>query len=338
MECWIRRPKEKYRRSFSIICRTPSGKTYTLKDERILAINSLYKSGTQDEQVCLKQLEEIRLEYLARPIVLYLDANLDIFHRYWEAIYKDRPSEETSKKSRYNTFKRALGILGKIDLASGTRADFQKALKPVPKSQAWVYAGCYNALLKFIGRTDVTVLAPARPKPIPRHLTLEQIESVVKLLPDEWKLLVWTAFGTGCRFGELFALEKYFNGVVKVEWQRTKTWDRKEPKNKVIRDVPVISQSRPYLQEWMKLDPEIKKDMRKKERGSKILRHACAGALIPEVTIHDLRHSYAIHLLSLGISLTDVARALGDGMAVVQMYYTGFAMSDSQALRLAQGI
>jgi len=102
--------------------------------------------------------------------------------------------------------------------------------------------------------------------------------------------------------------------------------------------VPVISAARPWLEQWLAVAVELKQAMRKPSRGSKVMRAACKAANVPEITFHDLRHCYAIHLLRLGRELTDVALALGDGMEVTQRYYTGFAMANSAAKRMASGI
>jgi integrase len=44
---------------------------------------------------------------------------------------------------------------------------------------------------------------------------------------------------------------------------------------------------------------------------------------------HDLRHSYAIHMLEkVEVSLTMVAKLLGDSIQVVEQYYAGFALGE----------
>ena len=59
-----------------------------------------------------------------------------------------------------------------------------------------------------------------------------------------------------------------------------------------------------------------------------MLQQACKAAFLQEkekhLKFHDLRHSYAIYLLSLGMSLERVAQSLGNSIQFCQQYYVGF--------------
>jgi integrase len=46
------------------------------------------------------------------------------------------------------------------------------------------------------------------------------------------------------------------------------------------------------------------------------------------IKFHDLRHSYAIHLLNQGVPIGLVAQALGDSVQVTQENYLGFCLTD----------
>jgi site-specific recombinase XerD len=44
-----------------------------------------------------------------------------------------------------------------------------------------------------------------------------------------------------------------------------------------------------------------------------------------QLKFHDLRHSYAIHLLAIGMTMEDVARSIGDTIEVCEEFYAGFS-------------
>lgn len=50
---------------------------------------------------------------------------------------------------------------------------------------------------------------------------------------------------------------------------------------------------------------------------------------------HDLRHSYAYHCLAKGLTIREVALALGDRMEVAEEYYTGFQIRLKEATKFA---
>lgn len=341
-EYWLRTPKQNKRPAFSVYTRL-NGKTLTLRDERIDSINKLYKSGVQDAQVCERQLREIIQEYAGTPPKEhYLQANLDIFDRFWTKYCEDSTAKAVSLESRKNAFKRALSKLGAHDLANSPKAIFKAIVDAVPAEQSWVYAGCYNSLLKYIGRTDVKIKGQKRPKPKPAHLSLEQFIQVASHLPDRWKALCWVAFGTGARFGELFAMEQLDTSSVRIRQQWT--YDKgvltkdAETKNRVVRDVGVISEARSWVPKWLATSEEEKEWLRKSFDAAAVMRAACRKAGLTEITFHDLRHSYAIHCLEKGREITDVAAMLGDEVATTQRYYTGYGASHKMAKRFAEGI
>ena len=54
-----------------------------------------------------------------------------------------------------------------------------------------------------------------------------------------------------------------------------------------------------------------------------------------DISPHDLRRSFAIHLLSeKGFTITDVAFLLGDNESVVQDYYAGYSLTENMIINL----
>lgn len=343
-EYWIKRPKGK-NHSFEIYERFNRKYSKKIKDARITAINKLYKEGTQDAQVCEAQLRTILAELSKIEKPIYTDANLDIFERYWTDFSKRSESMPHSLQSRRNAFKRALAALGNKDLTTASIDDFQAIVRAQSHSQSWVYAGCFITLLNYIGRPGMVIKGLKRIPTTPAHLTLTQFIQMVQYLPENWKILAWVAFGTGARFGELFALAPISDVIVRVgrQWAYKKDPVLKRyvldsgalTKTRTTRDVGVLPEAVPWLIKWYELPLDVKETMRRTTRAPKILRAACQKAQVPEIVFHDLRHSYAIRLLVLGFQLSEVAQALGDLMSTVQRYYTGVGMSSEQVMRFA---
>jgi hypothetical protein len=55
-----------------------------------------------------------------------------------------------------------------------------------------------------------------------------------------------------------------------------------------------------------------------------------------QIIFHDLRHSYAIHLLSIGMTMEDMARGIGDTMEVCEEFYAGFSHTSESASSMAE--
>jgi len=144
--------------------------------------------------------------------------------------------------------------------------------------------------------------------------------------------VVATAFATGGRLGEIFAMTKTVGAkrAVYIDRQMKMDLTYGPTKNKRSRWIKVLEELWPDTQNWLKVSEAERKALRR-ERWADIVRGACKTAFPkdPEkhLKFHDLRHSYAIHCLSKGLTLEQVAKALGDSIVVVQEYYTGFVLT-----------
>jgi integrase len=92
------------------------------------------------------------------------------------------------------------------------------------------------------------------------------------------------------------------------------------------------------VQEWVGIEY---KDRRKLGCPSAKLLAACVKLWpndpVKHCTVHSLRHSYATHLLQKGVSLSLVARFLGNHLKVTEAYYTAFTFGDDD-LHLPSGL
>lgn len=196
------------------------------------------------------------------------------------------------------------------------------------------------------------------------HLTEEEFRKVLSHIRSrELRALYAMAFATGGRLGELLNItadkiskDKEGNTVVLIEGQIVRTEEnvtsdsapmriksvitvrdvlkntnRKSNKN-LTRKVGLLPLGEEYLKDWLAISHERRIEIRAANSYNKPLMAACRKLFpdnpIKHCTVHDLRHSYGIALLSEGFSIDDVAMSLGDSVAVVQQFYTGFVHSE----------
>jgi integrase len=178
--------------------------------------------------------------------------------------------------------------------------------------------------------------AGERPRPAPRPqraLGQEEIARLLSVCAPRYRLLIVTALYTGMRISELLALSwgdvELRAGVIHVRAQLSRAQhdlpaERVAPKTKAtIRDIPVVDQLAALLCERQRTTPfDQPRDYvfvtgygtplghRNVER--RALQRAAAAAGLEPVRFHDLRHTFASHLIiDLGLDVAQVSRILG---------------------------
>jgi len=166
--------------------------------------------------------------------------------------------------------------------------------------------------VKLIG--DETIKAPqSLPKPIEERY----IDEVISKANLEEKLLISMLYGLGLRISELSGLKLE---DIKEEWVQI------HGKGNKVRELPL-------LKELQKLITLYVKDKMPKtylfEKGNAPMNSAQLRYLLTKlfkeagikVTPHQLRHSFATHLLNNGARIADVSELLGhETMATTQIY------------------
>lgn len=310
-----------------------------VKDPRLDAINKLYKAGALDAQNAQRQVEDLvgALRKAERPdAAQYLDSNIDIFERYWKEEYEGRDILPTSRQTARASFKRALSLLGQLDLATASEKEVQQRIFALPYKRRMHIVLALNALFRFIGRTHHFSVGKNQKIERVRHLSLKEFEKVLpRLQPALVRVLAATAFATGCRAGELFSLSLYNESSrqVTVYSQLDRKCQERVPKTGQ-RAAVIVRELESYVQEWLGTPLEERLTLRN-VRLADYLRRACQETFPNQPDKHchfyDLRHSYAIHFLSLGASLALVAQALGNTEEVCREHYTGYIISDEGA-------
>lgn len=128
-------------------------------------------------------------------------------------------------------------------------------------------------------------------------LSPEEVQSIAQHCSPQAQAIIWAALLTGARRGELFLIQAQHIGQDTIEIPASHT---KTLKSRVI---PIVPALRPWLEQFpLTMKPEgIKSAFR---RGRE-------AAGMPHVHFHDLRHSCASILLSLGVDLYTISKILG---------------------------
>jgi integrase len=269
-----------------------------------------------------REMARLKAREAGGPKVSLLEANERLLRKYWDQIYEHRNNRDPD--AAWYRLRRAVLALGTVPLTA-SRDEIQQAVNLQANNQRDVVAAL-NQILKWMGRAD-TVLTRFRPEErVVLYKSLAELEELSGSFEEPFRTLCWVAFATGCRLGEIFHLQpKHYNAKdcwVYVEAQRREDWEISPPKNRKHR-AAVIPEAIPWLLKWFSVPESDKKELRRK-RHAELFRRV-AGK---DFKFHDLRHSYAIHLLTKGASLELVAQSLGDDIQVVQMYYAGFVLHD----------
>jgi integrase/recombinase XerD len=185
-----------------------------------------------------------------------------------------------------------------------------------------------NTLLKVAGR-NIKLPKLKKPRKKVRYINLEQLFQLLQVTRDDFlRDLFAVAFGTGGRVGECLNIYNVSDGrFIYIEEQlRRESNEPGETKTRRERRAPIVSELEEHCRRFAKYPENTRKEL---ERTSlaKYLRVRCKRAGVPYVDMNGLRHSYAIHLLRRGVSMTLVAQALGNSIQVCQEFYAGFELS-----------
>ncbi len=166
--------------------------------------------------------------------------------------------------------------------------------------------------VKLIGDESIKV-----PKSLPKPIEEQSIDEVLAKANLEEKLLVSMLYGLGLRISELSALELK---DIKKEWVQI------HGKGNKVRELPLLENLSKLIAVYVN-----QKSPRKYlfEKGNAPMNAAQLRYMLTKlfkasgfkVTPHQLRHSFATHLLHHGARIADVSELLGhDTMATTQVY------------------
>lgn len=304
----------------------------TIKEERLDIINSDLAEGlttsVKAEILVQEILADLRsqLEPKTRPV--HNDENRKLLDRYWaeDYAYRDISSPESMKYELEN----AIELVGTLSLITATPKELQDrlTLHKLTANQQRRTVDRLNSLLRFAGRT-IKLKKMKKPENSVKYLTrVEFAKVLIHVKSDVVKLAMTVAFETGLRAGEIFDLEpeQCSGNQIYVKGSLSRDGEHGPTKTRKSRFAYGTDHAVAALKAWFK----IKRDVRDAERAAplaEIVKSACRAANVKVLTFRDLRHCYAVQLISKGVSISLTAQSMGNSVTVCQDYYAGYSLT-----------
>ncbi|MBU4557407.1 MAG: site-specific integrase [Actinobacteria bacterium] len=171
------------------------------------------------------------------------------------------------------------------------------------------------------------------PKPRPSGklaLEPEQVRSLHDAMPDYWQPLVYVAVRTGLRSAEIFGLRwsdiLWDQNQIHVQWQMARTGELAEPKSEAAkRRIDVTDELLAVLQTHRAACPDTTQDLvfptpagRAVHPGNfhrSVWKPARDKAGMPDVRLHDMRHTFGSLLIHSGRQIKYVQTVMGHASA-----------------------
>ncbi|RYZ82618.1 MAG: hypothetical protein EOP04_21690 [Proteobacteria bacterium] len=279
---------------------------------------------------------------LAIPV--HNEENRAILEKYWSEDYQYR--SVISPESMRWELESTLDLVGHHSLVSISAKDLQLHINQleISNNKQRRVVDRLNMLLKFMGR-DLKLKKKKKDDRVVTYLNENQFQAIVPHIKNEiTRLAARIAFETGLRLGEIFGLrpENYTESQLNVTRQLTRAMTYRKPKNGKARRAFCFDAAEELLAEWFAI-PEAQRNEHRNENSSEAIKDACKLAFPSNqdqwIPFHALRHSYAIRLISKGISISLVAQSLGNSVSVCQEYYGGFSLTTEsvQSIKLMLG-
>ena len=316
------------RRSFRILKQTAS-KFETVRSPDLASINSNYLAGRIDFETAEKNVRNLINHLQPKLVPVHNKDNSKVVDQYWAEEYRHRKLKDRDT-ARYE-LDRAVRALGNLSIQSATRDQLQEHIDANFKTNKQRrIVSKINQLLKWL-RRDFSLVRDEESFEEVNHVTEEEFQTLLTKVPDKFKSLHEVCFYGGFRIGEAFALKPHqLNkklSSIKVVAQIDKKGVYRKTKNKKERDAYVFPKGIEALERFFVDRQKI--TLEERTQMSKVTAKAAGGPL----TFHDLRHSYAIALISKGVSIALVAQSIGDSVRVVEKHYSGFILT-SESLEM----
>lgn len=345
----VKTPRHQGRSSFAITQVEKSGTKVlsrkTIKDDRIKAINLAFKNKFKSYDDCYSEIMKVKQDFVDaqiknQPKKKYHSKNLELVDRYFSKIYHKKKIKESSKNSMYNDLKRSVECLGKLSIFSASEDEIQEQIDSQfsGNKQRRIVARL-RQLLKFIGRTDVQIFLEEREERDVKYLELEELEHLLDFIKKDRVLycLVHIAAKGGLRQSEVYGIRKHClkdMDHLYVDTQLLPDGTRRSPKNNKKRTAFLMDGVFESVKEWLSI-PMVEREAYRygASRIPKKVKKACKK-LFPNqpskhLNYHDLRHCYAIYMVSVGMPTDLVAKFMGNSPEVCRLHYQGFMVSNT---------
>ena len=335
---YIRRP-DAVRKSFAIysqqLTNTGQTKNVTIANKDIEAININFRRKFLTYEEANKQAAEIRNRLAGRTPGIYNVQNESVLEQFFTAYFKKRPFV-IDKESAKHKYRRAVKALGKLSLMSVSEDEVLDCVLNQPNnSKSREVAEKLNSLFKFLKRDIQAPIPRIQREPI-AYITEDELSKLITGILSEPSTTnvyianaIQTLFYTGLRHGEFRAckpsslsLDKKTLNVATQLDIRNKV---RTPKNNKIRKAFIHSKAIDSF-----LYCTTSGILLTHKQLNEAFKRACAKYLNRyDLTIHCLRHAYAVFLLSLGVPKALLAQSMGNSERVIDDHYAGFILSDA---------
>ncbi len=344
------------RRKFRISVRE-NKKWRTLNLEEIDRINDLFLSGKISFNECEKEAKKILEKlYEARNASKSspLSCNERLMMEYFASKYmkksRQRRIADSTHETAFNDLKRAIVAVGGNDIRYASVDHLQEAIDSYyedyesigPHKKTIIRI---NALLKFAGRSDSDRLEtlPEEYSEV-KNLSHEEFLKVISELQGHDRILSTIAYYSGLRLGEIFALNskkvrRTIGGyIINVDRQMYRNGEFGLPKRRKVRRSFAFDACKDELSKWLDTSETTRVNVRGRKYWE-VVAQACSYAKVSNVlSFKDWRHCYAISLLNMGATISQVAQNLGNSEQVCRKYYTGYIMTNDGIETMARSI
>lgn len=307
-----------------------SGRWVTYRHPAVDQLNAEWLKGDLSYEDAWNRLNNLANE-LRQSQPLYV--NSPLLETYFKEKYATRrhPATPNTLRNVKNDITNLMKVLEPLDLRTVPLPVLEAKLydsDASPSMRRTLVIRC-NAVLRWLGRDKLE--APPRSQNRVELVPEWWVKRLSQLAPIPWKWFYLTAYYTGLRDGELFGLEHTdFDPITNTLWVRRQVLRDGTvtlPKVGKVRRTIVMPAGRDALVQWLDVPDRVK--LRTTSQPTRIMRRVAARNKLPnDHTVHSLRHSFAINCLSKGMSLSVVAKLLGNTESVAERYYIGFSMPD----------
>lgn len=301
----------------------------TVDDARVAAVNRDLAAGIPSDELDLR-MRRILDEFRPRPSKLQSlsGANQRLVDEIMESklLHKDLIRPEWAR----GALLRSANALGNLSIHTASKLDLLRVTKRYDGYARWHVARGINEMLKFIGRPE------RLPQPRPyrneiKYIRVSDFLEAIKPLPPEYRAVLGALFGIGCRWAELYCAE-FDEKSAYVRQQMRPDGSIRPRKNKKPSRNPFIMPLKSLIMAYTALPESFRGKVA--TRGYKSVYRAFKR-IAPNLTLHDLRHSYAVELRSIGVSTAKIADYLGDDVETARRHYINFCATDEEMDRVA---
>ncbi len=314
----------------------PSGRLEIIKNPKLELLNKSLAIKQISVEEAKPQVENIRKELYAldgivKPEKFLSRENGLLLERYWNATYTN--SSLVDAQSAKLELRRSLEALGTLELAKAKQTDLQAHLDNVLTGNKHArVVNKLNSMLKFLNRKFILRAQPKAHKGI-KFITLADLPALLEHIHDERiRTLHEVCFYTGCLRSEATSLDQRSYSIDRDSIRIISQVDKRGAKKTATktRTTVVLPEGREAIIRWFATRGHLSLD---KQLKASVYTRKASHAAFPknpskQITFNDLRHSYAIHLLSQGVQLGLVADCLGINHRSAKELYGEFDLSN----------